>query len=220
MDRISIDHACSDGLITSGDVTRLALSEQAGARVFHLGPDRDLPIYQDLAIELSDLDSATLVSCTGPFDEQTEVPEDYDGMFAEMARRKLTMICANPDIVVESGNRLVPCAGAMAARYETFGGDTVIIGKPHRPIYDQALREIERLAGRAVAKSEILAIGDGAGTDILGADRAGLASLLIASGIHAAEFGGDGDEAAEERIGAFLDGVGTRADMFMPRLAW
>ncbi len=56
MDRIGVDRACAAGLITSGDVTRAALSEKAGARVFHLGPDRDLPIYRDLAIELSDLD--------------------------------------------------------------------------------------------------------------------------------------------------------------------
>lgn len=220
LDRIGVDRACADGLITSGDVTRSVLSEKAGARIFHLGPDRDLPIYQDLAVELCDLDSATLVSCTGPFDEQTETPEDYDDMFAEMARRKLTMICANPDIVVENGDRLVPCAGAMAARYETFGGDTAIIGKPHKPIYDEALREIDRLAGRPVARSEILAIGDGAGTDMLGANRAELATLFIASGIHAADFGGGCDEAAGERIGAFLARTGTRADMFMPRLAW
>jgi HAD superfamily hydrolase (TIGR01459 family) len=220
MDKIGVDRACADGLITSGDVTRATLGEHEGARIFHLGPERDFPIYQGLAIELCDLDSATLVSCTGLFDDQTETPEDYDAMFEEMARRHLPMICANPDIVVESGDRLVPCAGAMAARYAELGGAAVIIGKPHPPIYAEARKEIDALAGKTIAPEQVLAIGDGASTDMVGANRVGFETMFIASGIHAAEFGAGSDDGEAERVGAFLMRSGTRASYFMPRLSW
>ncbi len=137
-----------------------------------------------------------------------------------MARRGLPMVCANPDLVVESGDRLVPCAGAMAARYATFGGEAIIVGKPHAPIYAQARQEIDALAGTAIATGQILAIGDGAGTDMIGANKAGLPTLFVASGIHAAELAIDCDDGAAARVGAFLGRSGARADYFMPRLSW
>ena len=219
MAEIGVNLDCCDGLITSGDITRSVLEEQAGIRVFHLGPDRDHSIYQDLAVELSDLDSADIVCCSGLFDELTEQPEQYDPMLAQMKERGLSMICANPDIVVESGNRLLPCAGALAARYAEIGGEAVIVGKPSPPIYRQAIAEIRALLADQPLTSEVLAIGDGATTDILGANRAGLETLFIASGIHSAEFGG-GEENDPGAVSAFLEGANAVADFVMPRLRW
>ncbi len=217
MAMMGVDLTCHDGLITSGDVARSVLEENLGARVFHLGPERDLPIYQDLEIELSELDSADVVSCTGLFREDTEQPGDYDPMLVEMVERGLTMICANPDIVVESGDRLVPCAGALAARYADIGGEAVIVGKPNRPIYEGAMEQIETLLGRAPNPDDVLAIGDGVRTDIIGANRFGLEALFIASGVHASEYGDDVDPVS---VGTFLEQNGAAASYFMPRLVW
>lgn len=219
MDGIGVDRECGDGLITSGDVAVTVLAQHPGARVFHLGPERDHALYRDVEIELSNLAEADLVSCTGLFDENTETPEDYDGTLAEMAARGLTMICVNPDLVVESGDRLVPCAGALAARYKAIGGDAVIVGKPHAPIYREALDRIGALLGAGTASpSDVLAIGDGIPTDIRGANDAGLDSVFVASGIHASDHGGKSP--APEDVGRLLADHGVSADYFIPRLSW
>ena len=94
------------------------------------------------------------------------------------------MICANPDLKVERGGQIIYCAGAIAEAYGAIGGDVVYAGKPHLPIYDAALARIAELRGDAVPRERILAIGDGVKTDILGAVRAGIRSVYVASGIH------------------------------------
>ena len=84
------------------------------------------------------------------------------------------------------------CAGAIAREYEALGGRVVMAGKPHAPIYELAYRELEALTGRAIGKSRILAIGDGIGTDIAGADAQGIDSLFVASGMHGEALWSDG----------------------------
>jgi len=216
---IGVDLACFDRLITSGDVTRSFLEEQKNVRVFHLGPARDHTIYQDLAVEISDLDSADVVCCSGLFNEMTEQPEQYDPLLAQMMELGLPMVCANPDIVVESGDRLIPCAGALAARYVAIGGSAVIAGKPNAPIYDRAMLEIGALLAGQYTTGRVLAIGDGVKTDVLGANRAGLDVLFIAAGIHAAEYG-DGNQIEAGDVAAFMERHEAVADYFMPRLSW
>jgi len=95
------------------------------------------------------------------------------------------MICANPDLVVERGDRLVYCAGALAAEYAAMGGEVSYAGKPHWPVYERALALLDELRGRPTAKDKVLAIGDGIETDLRGAHIAGLRSVFIASAIHA-----------------------------------
>lgn len=203
-----------DDVLTSGDVTRAAIAARPGARVFHLGPERDLPFYDGLDIALVGEAEAELVSCTGLFDDTHEMPEDYAAMLARLAARGLTMACANPDIVVERGETLVYCAGALAQRYAALGGETIIVGKPHAPIYEAARA---RLAERGARK--ILAVGDGLPTDIRGAHDAGLDALFVTGGIHEADFGPAGapDPA---RVTARLRAEGLAAVAFMPALRW
>ncbi|ODR97791.1 hypothetical protein AUC69_01340 [Methyloceanibacter superfactus] len=133
-----------------------------GARVFHLGPERDRPVFAGLDVTLSDWTDADLVVCTGLFDDDVETPDDYAELLANMAARKLTMICANPDHMVERGNKLIYCAGALAAAYEVQGGTVIYAGKPYAPVYNLALETIAGIAGGAVSKDQVLAIGDGA----------------------------------------------------------
>jgi HAD superfamily hydrolase (TIGR01459 family) len=205
-----------DTTVSSGDLTRHELARHAGARVFHLGPERDLPIFTGIDVTRVDAKDAELIVCTGLFDDETETPEDYEVLLKELADRKLTMLCANPDHLVERGHRLVYCAGALAHIYAEDGGEVIYAGKPYRPIYELAEEIIAGLAGRKVARGEILAIGDGIRTDMEGAADFGIDSVFVASGLHV----GPGGEGLDElRLTELFEGrKAPRAAM--PALAW
>ena len=205
-----------DELVTSGDVTR-DLIAAGPRRVFHLGPERDMTIYDGLDVEPVDEFEADAVVCTGLFDDEAETPEDYSEMLRRLRSRDLPFICANPDIVVERGDALIWCAGALARDYAQLGGRTLIAGKPHRPIYDAALKAADRILGRDVDRSEVLAIGDGMMTDVKGAGQAGIDVLYVSAGIHAREYG-EGHEPDLDRLAAFLDKHGDRPVAVIPRL--
>ena len=209
-----------DSIVTSGDVTRSVLEAQGTKTLLHIGPNRDQPLYWNLeaTFTLKDED-AEGISCTGLTDDETETPDDYRDRLQKLADRKLPMICANPDIVVERGDRLVWCAGALARLYEDLGGEVTILGKPHAPIYKAALERLSGLAGEDVAKQDVLAIGDGLPTDIRGAVSQDIDVLFITAGIHASDFGPS--DAPEERlIRSRLTEEGLRARAALPRLWW
>lgn len=209
------DDVC-DRIVTSGDVTRDLI--QAGPRsIFHIGPERDTMLYDGLDVELVEEFEASSVVCTGLFDDDNEVPEDYAEMLHRLRARNLPFICANPDIVVERGDELVWCAGALARDYAQLGGRTQIAGKPHRPIYEAALAAASQVLGREVARSEVIAIGDGMFTDIKGAADNGLDVLYVSGGIHAAEYG-DALSPDRERLSAFVGKHGYKPVATLPRL--
>ena len=91
----------------------------------------------------------------------------------------MAMICANPDIVVERGERLVYCAGAIADLYAASGGSVLYAGKPYRPIYEQALGVASKRRGRETAPQRVLAIGDSVRTDLKGAAAFGIDAVLL-----------------------------------------
>lgn len=208
-----------DDVVTSGDVTRELLIQHAGSKVFHIGPERDLPLYEGTGIEFSTADDADLISCTGLFDDETETPDDYRDRLEALAARGLPMVCANPDIVVERGEHLIWCAGALARLYEDLGGAVSIAGKPHTPIYEAALARLTKLRGNDIDKDKVLAIGDGLQTDIRGAVSQEIDVLFISGGIHATDFGPT-DAPDEHLIRRRLAEEGLTARAATPRLAW
>ncbi len=149
-----------DAIVSSGDLTRHYITERAGQSVFWIGPERDSSIYRGLDPVFAPLPQADYIVCTGPFDDETETAEDYRGMMHEARKRNLTLVCANPDIVVERGDRLVICAGAIAELYREIGGEVIFYGKPHRPIYQRALALAMERRGTATALNRVLAIGE------------------------------------------------------------
>lgn len=198
--RLGVPDDAYDATVTSGDLTRHELAKHRGATVFHLGPERDRPIFHGLDVELGAPDDAELVVCSGLFDDETEQPDDYADLLRRLAARQLPMICANPDHRVERGDRLVWCAGALAHLYEQLGGTVIYAGKPYAPIYRLALDTIDRLAGAKVPTGEVLAIGDGVNTDIAGAAGIGIDTVFVASGLHVpAAGGGEGGAAMLDR---------------------
>jgi HAD superfamily hydrolase (TIGR01459 family) len=184
LDRLGVARAAWDAIVTSGDVTRELIRPLSDAPIFHLGPERDRGIFEGLQVPLSDAATARAVVCSGLFDDDKETPDDYREMLEGFRARSLPMICANPDLVVERGERLVYCAGAIAAAYEKMGGEVAYAGKPYAPIYQRAFEAFARIRGAPVPKERILAIGDGLKTDVKGAGEAGLRCLFIASALH------------------------------------
>lgn len=204
-----------DGIVTSGDVTR-ALIEEGPEAIYFLGPARDHELLDGLAVRPVAAEAAEAVVCTGLFDDENETPADYDALLAAFKARDLPFICANPDLVVERGERMIYCAGALAARYRQIGGQTRISGKPHRPIYEAALAMARDLRGTAIGA--ILAIGDGAATDLLGGQRFGLDTLFVTDGIHAQDYA-DGRRPDPAKLGAFLAHNRVSPRFWMPKLA-
>jgi HAD superfamily hydrolase (TIGR01459 family) len=220
LDAMGFPHDAYDDVVTSGEAGRELLRGRPGVRVLHVGPERGMSLFENLDIRFADADIAELIVCTGLFDDETEVPEDYDPRFAEWKARGLPMLCVNPDVVVERGARLIWCAGAIANRYAEKGGAVTMVGKPFPEIYRAAMRRLGELAGDgAVDGASVLAIGDGAQTDVRGAVNQGLDVLFIAGGIHAGQFGDrDRPEAAE--VARFLGEHRLAARGFLPRLRW
>src|ERR1700739_4241301 len=179
-----------DAIVSSGDLTRLYVADHPGRKVFWLGPERDNSIYRGLNPVLSPLPEADYIVCTGLLDDETESAEDYRPMMLQALQRKLTLICANPDIVVERGDRLIYCAGAIAELYRELGGEVIFYGKPHRPIYERAMELAAERLGERPELNRVLAVGDSVRTDLAGAHGFGIDCLFVTRGIHAEDFEG------------------------------
>ena len=187
LDGLGVARAAYDAGVTSGDVARQMIATWQARPLLHIGPARDRGLFEGLTLDFADASRAEVIVCSGLIDDTKETPQDYAELFAGLIARRVPMICANPDLVVERGDRLVYCAGALAAEYAAMGGEVSYAGKPHWPVYERALAVLDELRGRSTAKAKVLAIGDGIETDLRGAHIAGLRSVFIASAIHAPE---------------------------------
>jgi HAD superfamily hydrolase (TIGR01459 family) len=189
LERLHVPQEVYDAIVSSGDVTRSVIEERRGQTLYHLGPERDRSIFSGLDVRFAPPETADYVVCSGLEDDEVETPDDYRARLESMLARKLFMVCGNPDVVVERGSTLVYCAGAIADLYATMGGEVLYAGKPYRPVYEMALAKAERAAGRKIALSRVLAVGDSVRTDLKGARTFGVDFLFVTSGIHAEELG-------------------------------
>lgn len=221
LDRLGVPRDSWKAFVTSGDATRAELARRAPGPAWVIGPDRDWPLYEGLGLDSAHgAADAAFISVTGPVDDENETPEDYRERLAEGVARDLELICANPDRVVQRGDRLIYCGGALADLYESLGGRVTMAGKPFGPIYDLAVDEGERLLGRTVDRSRVLCIGDGVVTDVLGANRQALDCLFIAKGIHGDAARGPDGRLDPARAADLLRAETTYARYAMLDLAW
>lgn len=204
-----------DSIVTSGDATKNLIRE-APQHILHIGPERDVALFEGLDIALVEEFEARAVVCTGLFDDTNETPEDYAPLLQRLRARDLPFICANPDIVVHRGNQEIWCAGALARNYGLLGGRTLIAGKPHVPIYELAMKKLIE-TGFCSQKNRILAIGDGVLTDIKGAEQFGLDALFITGGIHRDDYS-EGGIVDPLRLQAFLKHYGVHPVAIMQEL--
>ncbi len=220
MDDLSVPRAAWSDIVTSGDATRALLAAQAPGPAFRIGPDRDAPLYAGLGLGFAPLEDAAFIACTGPNDDDVETPEDYRDILTRAAARDMLMICANPDIVVQRGDRLIYCGGALAKLYVSLGGTVFMAGKPHSPIYDVALDRARALTHGGFALDRVLAIGDGLATDIAGANINDLNVLFIAGGVHGGPGLIESGRLNAPAITRLLAEHGLHADFALASLSW
>jgi HAD superfamily hydrolase (TIGR01459 family) len=220
LDRLGVSRNAYDAITSSGDVTRGVVEAKRAERVFHIGPPRDRPIFAGLDVTFAPVESADYVVCSGLFDDTVETPENYREMLALMRRRSLFMVCANPDVVVERGDTLVYCAGALADAYVALGGEALYCGKPHAPIYEAALGQAAALrGGETLPLARILAIGDSIRTDLAGAASFGVDFLFVISGLHAGEVGSR-ETPDPAGLSTMFAAAGAVPKAVIPRLVW
>ncbi len=210
LNKIGVPQDSYDDITSSGDASQAAmLAGLAGKRVYHLGPEKDLSFFEDIdsGLGISDikrvpLDQAEGIVCTGLFDDQTETPDDYRASLLFAKQKGLKLLCTNPDLQVDYGEKRIYCAGAIAALYTQMGGESLYFGKPYPPIYDLALRRVSSI--RPGPEPRILCIGDGIRTDILGGLNEGFDTLFITGGLAADEFGNDPENPDKKAMAAYF----------------
>ncbi len=219
LDRLGVVRDAYDAIVSSGDATRTMIAKYSGRAIHHVGPaTEDDALYEGLNVRRTGPEEAEAVIVTD-LDTDDDTPEMYRERAKLWLARKLPMICANPDRVVEHGDKIIYCGGALGDLYAAMGGMVLMAGKPYQPIYEEAFRLAEVAAGRKLDKSRVLAIGDSVRTDATGAAQFGLDLLFITGSIHAAEldaFGKPDPQAIADLVAP------SRARMagFLPRLAW
>lgn len=219
LDRLAVPREAYDAITSSGDTTRGIVESRRGQSVFHLGPERDKPIFAGLEVAFAPLETADYVVCSGLFDDTTETPETYRDMLGAMRGRAQFMVCANPDIVVERGDALVYCAGALADAYAALGGEVLYCGKPYPPIYQTALAAAFAARGTDVPLKRVLAIGDSVRTDLKGAAGLGLDSIFVTSALHAEDYG-DRDAPDLGALNATFAAAGVKPLAVTRELKW
>ncbi len=224
LDRIGVPHDSYDMIVTSGDDTRDALATRRdgphaalGRRYLHVGPEPNLCVVEGLDFDrVDDVGQADFLLTTGLYNEASETEEHYADLFVAALDYGLPMICANPDLTVMRGDRMVLCPGSLAADYEKRGGTVHYHGKPHAEVYDYCFERIGDFA-----KQDVLAIGDTPRTDLAGAARYGLETVLVTGGIHAEDFHPTPDAPADPTmIAAACAKENVRPIAAIDRLVW
>jgi HAD superfamily hydrolase (TIGR01459 family) len=219
LDRLGVHRQAYDAIVSSGDATRSMIAKYRGKTIHHVGPaTEDDALYEGLDVRRGSADEAEVVVVTD-LDTDDDTPEMYRERARLWLSRKLPMICANPDRVVEHGDKIIYCGGALGDLYAAMGGMVLMAGKPYQPIYEEAFRLAEEAAGKPLDKARVLAIGDSVRTDATGAAKFGIDLLFVTGSIHAAEldaFGKPDPQAIADLVAP------SRAHMagFLPRLSW
>ncbi|MBX9746162.1 MAG: TIGR01459 family HAD-type hydrolase [Hyphomonadaceae bacterium] len=215
LDRAGVPRDAWDAIVTSGDAIRAELGARAPGPMYRIGPyEYDRALWEGLGLAEAPLADAKFVAISG-LNRDDETPADYSDILREARARELDLLCANPDILVQWGDRMIWCAGAIARDYAALGGKVIMAGKPYAPIYELASRELAVL--RDVGRDRILCIGDGIPTDVAGANAQGLDCLFIASGMHGEALWTNG-EAEVDKVQRALSLEGVNADYAMSAL--
>ena len=209
LERIGVPTDTFDEIATSGDSAQIAMAAgMVGRKVYHLGPEHDLSFFTDengpINVERVPLADAEGIVCTGLFDDLTETPDDYRLTILDGKTRGLKLLCANPDISVDVGDKRIYCAGAIAQAYTEAGGTSLYFGKPHSPIYQLAYARLASISARRIDNDRILCIGDGINTDIRGGVAEDLDTLFITGGLAANEIHGIDGKPDETKLAEFI----------------
>ncbi|MDC1151978.1 TIGR01459 family HAD-type hydrolase, partial [Pelagibacteraceae bacterium] len=185
--KMKMDKQYLSNVMTSGEAAMNAINNNKfGKKFFHLGPPRDVAIFEKVKENSTTIDNCEFILCTGLFDEddpdinKSQLHENdldyYKNFLIKHISKKL--VCTNPDLTVHRGDKEEYCAGYVAKIFEELGGETIYYGKPYKEIYEMCFEKNEK----------VLAIGDNLRTDIKGANNLNKDCLFISDGVHRDEF--------------------------------
>jgi len=185
LEKMGMDKDLRDHVFTSGEAAQSYLKKNfLFKKFYHIGPPRDFDLFNLFKKnKIKDIKESEYLLCTGLFDEFDQDLTYYKDLFAKHLNKK--MICTNPDLIVDRGNKRELCAGSVAMVFEKMGGQVVYFGKPYPEVYNQSTNNINK---------KILAIGDNLNTDIRGANQLNYDCLLVSNGIHKDEIKNKGIE--------------------------
>jgi HAD superfamily hydrolase (TIGR01459 family) len=221
LERTGVRRDAWDAIVASGEIALAHIAERGYRRLHRVGPTkRDSRLFQRLPGAPAAMDAADAIVCTGLVDDATETVETYRPLVEEGVGRGLPFVCANPDLVVDVGDRRFLCAGSIAAVYERHGGEVFWAGKPHPAAYDTALRRATELRGTEPDPARILAVGDALRTDLAAAEGMGVDALFIAGGLHSGEIMSGGAIDADRLAALFARADAPPARAAMAHLRW
>ena len=201
--KMKMDKNYLTNVMTSGEAAMHAINKKKfGNKFYHLGPARDISVFEKMKDNRTNLENCDFILCTGLFDDYDKDLDYYKRLLSKHVSKKL--ICTNPDLLVHRGNLEELCAGAIAKVFEDLGGEVVYFGKPHREVYNLCFSSNEK----------VLAIGDNLRTDIKGANNLNIDCIFISEGVHRKEFNNSFE------IDKLLKKYEVKANYFQKELTW
>ncbi len=183
LEKMGLNENIRSHVFTSGEAALNYLKDNFSLKnFFHIGPNKDFDLFKDFEkMKSNNINECDYFLCTGLFDESNQNLNYYKNLFENKTNKK--MICTNPDLIIDRGNKRELCAGSIAMVFEKMGGDVIYFGKPYPEVYNQSFNNNNK---------KVLCIGDNLNTDIKGANLLNYDSLLITNGIHKKEIEEDG----------------------------
>ena len=178
LEKMGLDENMRSHVFSSGEAAVNYLKKNLNEQTFfHIGPPRDFDLFKAFEqMKSTEIKNCDYFLCTGLFDEHDNDLKYYKNLFEKNIDKK--MICTNPDLIVDRGEKRELCAGSVAMVFEKMGGKVVYFGKPYPEVYNQSVNNKNK---------KILCIGDNLNTDIKGANLLNYDSLLISNGVHKKE---------------------------------
>ena len=200
LEKMGMDNKIREKVYSSGEASLSYLNKNfVNKKFYHIGPHRDFDLFIDFKKnKTADIKESSYLLCTGLFEEKSEDLNYYKELFKEHIKKK--MICTNPDLIVDKGNKRELCAGSVALIFEKMGGEVIYFGKPFPEVYNQSIDNKEK---------RVLSIGDNLNTDIKGANLLNYDSLIISNGIHKDEIKKQGIDTVSKKYEVIVNFIQT-----------
>jgi HAD superfamily hydrolase (TIGR01459 family) len=200
LEKMGMKKEIRESVYSSGEAALSYLKKNLlSEKFYHLGPPRDFDLFLDLKKNKTvNIEEGSYLLCTGLFEEQGEDLDYYKELFEDHINKK--MICTNPDLIVDRGDKREICAGSVALVFEKMGGEVIYFGKPFPEVYNQSIDN---------KKKRVLSIGDNLNTDIKGANLLNYDSLLISNGVHKDEIEKEGIDLVSKKYEVIVNFIQT-----------
>ena len=193
-----------ENVFTSGEAAyKYLLNELDSKKFFHIGPPRDYDLFKNIEKNnVLNIENSDYLLCTGLFEDHENDLNYYKNLLFNHISK--LMICTNPDLIVDRGEKREFCAGSVAKSFEEIKGKVTYFGKPYPPVYNLSIN---------IKNKKVLCIGDNLNTDIKGANIQNFDSLLVTNGIHKQEI-------LEKDLSEVLKKYKVRVDYTQNNLKW